>query len=81
MATVTKHQCPECREHAVVRVVYGFPSASMFDAAERGEIVLGGCMISEDAPRHPVTCTACRWTGQITDDGSFAPTTIGPWGV
>ena len=43
-------RCPACGADDVVPVVYGFPSADMLDAAERGEIVLGGCVVDPDSP-------------------------------
>ena len=36
---------------ASVRLVYGLPSDEQFEAAERGEIELAGCLIGPDAPR------------------------------
>lgn len=38
-------QCPKCKETKnVIRVVYGWPSDEMEKQAEKGEILLGGCM-------------------------------------
>ena len=34
--------CPECNNDEVVPIVYGYPSEEMCEAAERGEISLGG---------------------------------------
>jgi ribA/ribD-fused uncharacterized protein len=52
--------CPRCG-HAGVPIVYGLPSGTAFGAAERGEVVLGGCVIEPDAPTF--SCLACgeRW--------------------
>jgi hypothetical protein len=44
---------------AGVRIVYGLPSSEAFEAEERGEIVLGGCLIEEDEPTH--ACKECGW--------------------
>lgn len=33
---------------AVLPILYGFPSHKSFEAASRGEIILGGCRISDD---------------------------------
>jgi hypothetical protein len=41
--------CPEC-EKSGVPIAYGFPGAEMFEAAEAGRIVLGGCVIYSDMP-------------------------------
>ena len=50
--------CPTCGSAAVVRIVYGLPGHEAFEAAERGELVLGGCVISSDSPLW--ACTACH---------------------
>jgi len=50
--------CPTCGSAAVVRIVYGFPTREGFEAARRGEIVLGGCVIEADAPLW--ACKACH---------------------
>lgn len=54
-------RCPACGAIAGVRIVYGLPSIEAFEAEQRGEIVLGGCVLEEDAATH--ACTACgqRW--------------------
>lgn len=50
-------RCPECHGR-VVPIAYGFPGPEMFEAAERGEIVLGGCMLDRDDPTHSCECGA-----------------------
>ena len=39
--------CPECGGKGV-RIVYGLPGPELAEAAERGEVALGGCVIGED---------------------------------
>jgi hypothetical protein len=47
----------------LVPIAYGYPSYQMFEAAERGEIVLGGCMVFEGQPtQRCVACDASRAT-------------------
>ena len=43
-------RCPRCGERSPVRIVYGYPMGDMIEASERGEIVLGGCMMSPQSP-------------------------------
>jgi hypothetical protein len=38
-------------------IVYGFPAGELADAADRGELFLGGCCISDDSPTH--RCPRC----------------------
>lgn len=49
-------RCPRCNGETVP-IAYGFPGAGMFEAAERGEILLGGCVIFEGQPTS--RCSEC----------------------
>ena len=54
--------CLQCGERTVVPVVYGYPGPGMIVAADRREIILGGCCL-------PATyrqgCTVCGWLRPI----------------
>jgi hypothetical protein len=39
--------CPKCGGK-MVRIVYGEPTEELIEAAERGEVILGGCCIIAD---------------------------------
>lgn len=52
-------QCPVC-DTAMVRIVYGYPADETFEAAERGEVVLGGCLMWQGRPQ--TQCPGCRYT-------------------
>lgn len=41
--------CSRCGG-TTVPIAYGYPGHEMMEASERGEIVLGGCMVSEGQP-------------------------------
>ncbi len=59
-------KCPNCGEKAGVPVQYGLPTRIAAEAAERGVLVLGGCVLTDDDP--PRCCTACRaalWPGGV----------------
>jgi hypothetical protein len=43
--------CPACGSEAAVRIVYGYPSTEGREAAERGEIALGGCCVTGHDPQ------------------------------
>src|SRR5438094_586569 len=53
-------QCPYCGSTAVIRIVYGLPSAALEEAARREELAIGGCLVP-----HPQkwACRECgtRW--------------------
>jgi hypothetical protein len=50
-------KCPGCGARKVVRILYGFPADDAFDAAEKGKLVIGGCVVSECDPAWQ--CTGC----------------------
>jgi poly(ADP-ribose) glycohydrolase ARH3 len=50
-------ECPACGAMTLVSIVYGMPGHELFEAAERGEVVLGGCIVDWDQPT--AACTAC----------------------
>jgi hypothetical protein len=58
--------CPACGADAPLRIAYGYPTGDMFEASERGEMALGGCVIRSDSPTW--ACPACghRWGGPPT---------------
>lgn len=49
-------KCPHCGSK-VLNIQYGYPGHEMMEAAERGEILLGGCCISPDSP--DCACPVC----------------------
>ena len=57
--------CPECGQGTLVELIFGMPGPELFEAAEEGDVVLGGCCITAglacDSP--DLTCTTCNWTG------------------
>ena len=69
--TARRFNCPQCGQKAAVAILYGFPGPDMADEAERGEIVLGGCIAEIGAPdRHCLNC-GHRWP--IARRGGRAP--------
>ena len=52
-------RCPACGRPGIP-IVYGLPGPETFVAAERGEVVIGGCCIAIENPTHE--CAAGhRW--------------------
>ncbi|MBQ9310282.1 MAG: hypothetical protein IJ222_05380 [Bacteroidales bacterium] len=49
-------KCPHCGGK-VVSILYGEPTPEAFEAAERGEFILGGCCINELSPHWE--CLSC----------------------
>lgn len=51
--------CPECGSADVVPIVYGLPAPELFESAERGGVVLGGCVVGFDGEDPTHACKAC----------------------
>ena len=54
-----EEKCPECGGKGL-EIVYGLPAPELFERAERGEVVLGGCCVSSFDPRWQ--CADCGKT-------------------
>ena len=50
-------RCPECEGTDVVPIVYGFPGPDLADAQNRGEVELGGCVVTGADPEW--RCKVC----------------------
>lgn len=51
-----ERSCP-CCGGKLIPILYGMPTGEAFKAAERGEIVLGGCCIAKNSPT--MQCKDC----------------------
>ena len=63
-------RCPEC-QGLLVPIEYALPGPEMFEAAERGEIVLGGCVLEPGNPTRSCPCGATT-NARLGDRGRFA---------
>lgn len=54
--------CPVCGLPGAP-IAYGYPSPEMFRARDRGEVVLGGCVIEPEMPTHECP-VGHRWEAQ-----------------
>lgn len=54
---VTFPPCPACGSREVIPILYGLPGFELSEAAERGEVVLGGCLIGDESPDYE--CRGC----------------------
>ena len=59
--------CPKCGSTKTVPILYGYPSYETFDAAERGEILIGGCEMIDGMPHEDYGCLECgyRWSKEL----------------
>lgn len=49
--------CPACRAAEVIPIAYGFPGPPLMEAADRGQVALGGCVVHDDMPEW--RCAEC----------------------
>jgi hypothetical protein len=68
--------CRRCGSTDVVEIVYGLPDVELRVAAERGEVVLGGCIVGDELPDYD--CRGCGsplpWVRpEADDDESIIP--------
>ncbi len=62
--------CPECWESPLVPVIYGMATSELGEAADRGEVILGGCEVVYRGK--VVGCAACDTMGFLRR-GRFIP--------
>ena len=62
-------KCPECGG-PIVPIVYGLPSVELWESAERGEVVLGGCTVYPGQPTHSCGCGRSM-RGESDDDSDL----------
>ena len=58
-----KYICPSCKAKEGVDIQYGMPSYEAFEASQRGEIALGGCVINDGDPKR--RCLKCAYEWRI----------------
>jgi len=56
-----RYKCPKCGQEAGVRIICGYPGPDLGKAAERGEIELGGCCISDNDPNFKCKTCGYEW--------------------
>jgi hypothetical protein len=60
----TNPRCPTCGARGIP-LVYGYPDDGLMEAAERGQVDLGGCVLSDDDPTR--TCSRGHTWGRLSD--------------
>jgi len=64
-AAPRKPKCPYCDGSDLVEIVYGLPGEELQEAADRGEVQLGGCIVEPNNPDW--ACRSCgkRWRDEV----------------
>tara|TARA_Y100001960_G_C14410237_1_gene697799 strand:+ start:42 stop:320 length:279 start_codon:yes stop_codon:yes gene_type:complete len=53
------NSCPKCKSSKIISIVYGMPASDLAKDEEEGKVILGGCVIREDAPDYH--CKDCEY--------------------
>jgi len=56
-------KCPKCGGEAV-EIIYGMPTHELFEAEQRGEVVIGGCLVSGDDDNWQCKKCGYSWKGE-----------------
>ena len=61
--------CPRCGSAETVPVAYGLPDEPLFEAAQRGEVAIGGCIVGRPGGDPDRACRACghEWVSGVRD--------------
>ena len=54
---IPRIRCPKCGSCEVLQIIYGLPGKSLMDEERRGEVELGGCVITGNDPNF--RCKSC----------------------
>ena len=53
-------ECPKCNKEDIIPIIYGYPNDNLMSASRDGNVSLGGCCFSSDAPNS--ACKDCGHT-------------------
>lgn len=53
--------CPQCNSSSIAKILWGYPADmdSLKESLEKKEIVLGGCIVTENDPKYE--CNECNY--------------------
>jgi len=46
-----ERKCPKCNSNKVIPILYGYPPVDLWEKEKRGEVKLGGCIVTSDNPK------------------------------
>lgn len=67
--------CPACGGRGIP-IVFGMPTFETFEAADRGDVVLGGCTLLVAVPQY--RCRECGHEWGASSDGDPSDHRLGP---
>ena len=57
-------RCPSCGASNAVPILYGLPDPEGDRAAEAGQVILGGCVLTVDSPDAHCLCCGHDWPSE-----------------
>jgi len=54
-------ECPSCASNNIAAIAFGYPGPEMMEESQRGKIVLGGCIVTDDDPEWHCKDCAHQW--------------------
>ena len=68
-----RHSCDSCGATPALPVVYGYPGPELLEEAQRGAVILGGCLVAEGVPDW--LCSRCSEDrdSEEPEDDTVAP--------
>lgn len=60
------YTCPKCNKRNSIRIVYGYPGDEMMESSQKGDIILGGCIVERNSlDRYCRTCSSAWLSTKI----------------
>lgn len=56
-----QYKCPKCGQVTGVRIIYGEPGPELSAAANRGDVELGGCCVTDSDPNFKCKTCGHKW--------------------
>ena len=67
MEKTEQERCPKCKSKNVAWILWGYPNMNLIqEELDKGEITLGGCIITDNDPKWE--CNDCSWRWGERDD-------------
>ena len=57
-------KCPKCNKGELLLIVYGYPTKVAEEAAKKGDILLGGCCITDNDPAFGCKLCGAKFGGK-----------------
>lgn len=69
--SINYKKCLKCSSHDSVKITFGYPSGELFELANEGEVILGGCAISNLSPEYHCNNCGHEWSKEDARDYEY----------